>query len=214
MPLLKTPLGPATVFLLKTLLPLLLLAVLTEGKSFFGSCPRLHAQQNFDRQNFTDRWFVFAMYRVNHSRIRCWRDTFSVVDGQFKFKSVVIKAKTDERVVSRGRLLLAKGLPADSASFHKKYRNHTAPATPDFNILKTDYWTYAIIWSCKSWLRSKKNDPKQHVLKNEQQLFILTRKKPVTDALKNRTYTDVENFGLDARKLRKMDLTESCLDLI
>ena len=216
MPLLKTPLSSAAILLLKTLLPLVLLAVLTEGKNFFGFCPKLQAQQNFDRQNFTNRWFVFAMYRLNHlPDIRCWRYKFNIVDGQFKFKSVVIEAGTNKKVVTRGRLLLAKGQPVDSASFRKKYRNHTAPEKPDFNILKTDYSTHAIVWACEQVFRFKKNDPQQRAVKNEQQLFILTRATlAVTDALKNRLYTDVEDLGLDKEKLKMMDLSQSCRDLI
>ena len=201
---------------LMKLLPLVLLSVLADGHFFLGTCPEIQVLPNFEKNNFVGEWYEQARYRLNHlPETECWRYRFKINKaGLLKFRSIFIETASNKTLVIKGLLLPAEGQTAGQASFRKQYRNHTAPNTTDFNVLKTDYQTHAIIWSCLHLTAYGSADRQLLIPKNEQQLFILTRKRSASVALLEFLYTEVDSFGLGTEELVKTNQGKTCLKRI
>ena len=187
--------------LLKTLLPPLLLAVLTDGQVHFpGKCPDRAAVSQFDLDVFKNGWFYYKRWQsqtVKMPDISCTM-VFFKREGTTSFKLTEYLWGV-ARIGARGTYVPSKvqGKPASDARFTRlDDGENTSP--PFYNILSiqsTASYSYAIIWWCEE----------DGAGGNRQGLIVLTRKKSPGKQADATIMQDMERLNLNKTYLRKVN---------
>ena len=196
--------------LLKTSLPLLLMAGLTGGQLMLdGDCPNPPPiLKDFNLTLFMGKWFEYARYpSLFKPEVKCKSEEYTLdVAGQRLFR---IRIQVEE-LSGAGRVITSRavanrvgGLPNTTASYRIRYPNYGTPKRPNFNVLFTDYHSHAIAWNCINGTRYVSTNPVITSRISFQDLFIMIRKKFIDkkDDLKRRIDNGLEVFRLDETKL-------------
>ena len=176
--------------LLKTWLPLLLLALLTgtasgaDGLEFDGECPNNNMLRAFElnKADLEGPWYEYAKYRPTlNGGYACRRDTYKVVGpNRINFETEVLRevpvgVRLGYMVVTEPQMKVLKGRLQfkPGSKFVIKYDKEFTKGKPalkwKWKKLKVIYLDdhFCIMWLCKK--------SKRKANKNEQQLVILTR---------------------------------------
>ena len=186
--------------LLKTLLPPLLLAVLTDGQVHFpGKCPVRAAVSPFDLDGFKNGWFYYKRWQtVGMPDISCTMVFFSKREDGVSFNlAEYLWAKG--LAGARGTYVPSKiqGRPSSDARFIRLHDGeNTSP--PFYNILSIQHtasYSYAIIW----WCEEDGSDG------NRQGLIVITRRKSPGNQADATIMQDMERLNLNKTYLRKVN---------
>ena len=199
MSLMKVPISPTSaVALLKTLLPLLLLVVLTDGQAMFnGTCPERQAMEDFELKPLMGKWYENSAYPDADSIVRCATYTFSS-DGDDRFRVLgdAVLVSSSERFTKPADFQFENSQSV--AEFKVTYTNSTSNHQLRVKILYTDYNSTCFIWSCTDEMIDNRKV-------NVQVLFILTRDSFPGTALENRNVKMAQKLGLNMERLVKTD---------
>ena len=186
--------------LLKTLMTLLLLAVLADGQMFSpGRCPERQAMENFNISRYMCIWYGYKKYD-NKQDLKCTRDTYrKTASGEFRF---IIEGVTEANrtVEYRGKMFSKKcGDSKCTASFFVKLDGDSLPsdASATYNVMYTDYTRFSIIGHCE-------NAPQRHAKTNpwhKQYLLIMVRSKNMTQELRVEIKKKMKELGMSKRGL-------------
>ena len=186
--------------LLKTLLPPLLLAVLTAGQVFYGACPDIPAVTDFSYQSFAygrgggekpKVWFWHKQRGVllHPNRKCCYEYHFPLDNGRDQFFRQYVWISDRKTYRMSG---MAKPVQNGVARLNITHKYDDA-TTPYFNsyvvdIIATDYDNYAIGLYCHTFLAGDQQ-------KNLQILLIYVRARQVTNNVENEIERMLTNFA-------------------
>ena len=205
---------------LKTLLPLLLLAVLVGGQVIFRNgdeilCRETPKMKNFDLRRFMGRWNVTRMYnkRLIYD-LTCvyWEFTIHGEDGFNLVKYGIITdhpGKVGDIFVRRYRAIPfhPKGGPVSKTSFQLRILTarsyidiNSGYPEPDLRILDSDYTGYAIVYACRNLTEER----------HERELYVLTRSETVNQTITSLYENKLVALGMnkDPVILKKADLNQ------
>ena len=182
--------------LLKRLLPLLLLAVLTDGQAmFYGTCPQRQAMANFQLSMLEGQWYEQLSYPDVTLNTTCTEVWYSPegVDGLKVFSEYVL--------IGNGTRFTMKG----------KYRLGKNRSVADFTIpgsLITLKFLHIDNSSCFLWTCCDVKVTNQLTV-NLQIVYVMTRDKSPSAAIMNSNYKMARKLDVNMEKLKKCsDLTE------
>ena len=187
--------------LLKTLLPLLLLVVLTDGEATFeGACPQIDGVGNFDQPRFLKRtiWYVQKSYKEPGARKSDYMLFYPHDNGTIYFIHGFYSTTDDRRRYSTATLspVAATG----KANFIEKHID--IPGTYLIKIIGTDYEDHAMLWMCDQSNQS-----------NKQSLDIITKLKfpsEITLTKMEMQLNQLKKQGLNTEKLRNATQSYDC----
>merc|ERR1711962_457469 len=148
-----------------------------------GECPNFPVEQNFDPQRYLGRWYEYSNYFAIFQLFGvCVSADYSDVSsgGQTKIKVINKGVNTFKGTpnVAEGSAVL--GEPANPSKPGKLIVNFDSQpsfarsSTTNYNILDTDYSSYAIVYSCSEkllvfktellWILTRDRNPTQSVI--------------------------------------------------
>ncbi|XP_037089432.1 uncharacterized protein LOC119109783 [Pollicipes pollicipes] len=189
---------------------LLLLAHRAAGQVFFkGQCPDPPTVVDFKTWLFEGTWYETQRWYSIKEKGHCMRHTFTDLGyGKMDVLTELTRKKSYEYRRGLAHLEAAKttGYGEHKHSYGQTkytiaYNDEKSDKGDDetFFVLDTDYWTYAIIWSC--------SDKKFF---NMQYLRILTRSPYPHSHTLVRVYRELEYLGLDQEHLVLVDDKREC----
>ncbi|XP_045473708.1 apolipoprotein D-like [Harmonia axyridis] len=174
--------------------------------SGLGRCPKQEPMENFNMTRFTGRWFEversFYLVELLYSCVTVEMETIS----NFKLNiSVVSRSRwSDGITVSEG---YATQTRKDPAIFVYKVNTKLPrlfskylPAAGAYQVIDTDYDTYAILWSCSDY-----------VIAHNDNIWIWGRKKELNVTTRAYIYEILEVNELDPERLT-LPKNGNCLD--
>ena len=160
---------------------------------FLGRCPSPPVVEHFNSYNYMGKWYEHSRYfslsklasRCAHAiytdqgygRIGVEHQQIKLLTG--RLHSVVGVARVVDPHYSGRLRTVATNLPSLSSG-------------PNYNVIETDYTSYAVVWSCKDFK-----------LFNMQTLQILTRKRLPDPYLISAVRHRLNYYGLNTAKLKK-----------
>ena len=193
----------------KTLLPLLLLAVLTDGQlEIDGECPHYQHKEGFNQADLMGDWSDYAKYptRFNEGQ-KCNRIKYIKTNDtnndktQFEFVEYYRNTTTNKSKQKRGKAIASKRMQA-MATFNFQYYGGTPSGAPGKrHLLDSDNDKYAIFWACSTVYEGVTPKSRQFV-------FIITRKAVIGTSLKNRLRKQMTSLGLRPADLVETDHTQ------
>ncbi|NP_001153453.1 apolipoprotein D-like precursor [Nasonia vitripennis] len=115
-----------------------------------GFCPEYLPMTGFDMERFSGIWYEAERYfQLTEVASRCVMANYTKgPDGKFHVVNEVTSRFTGIKRVLEGEIRKAPS-KAEEGKLHVKYT--TVPLIPletQYNVLETDYDTYAVLWSC------------------------------------------------------------------
>jgi len=167
-----------------------------------GKCPNFTVIQNFNPSQYLGTWYEYSNYFAIFQLFSdCVSADYSDISsgGQTKIKVVNKGVNTFKGTpnVAEGSAVL--GEPANPSKPGKLIVNFDSQpsfarsSTTNYNILDTDYSSYAIVYSCSEKLL---------VFKTEL-LWILTRDRNPTQSVIDKATAIIKSQGIDTRRLKK-----------
>jgi len=161
----------------------------TGQEVFWGSCPVVSVQQNFDINRYMGKWYeqqrFFAIFEIGTN---CVTAEYTLEDtGAVKVNNTGYRWITGKYTTAIGDAVVED--PAEPAKLGVRF----SPAQPrgDYWVLDTDYDTYTVIWSCTPFGR----------FFNTQFGWILTRSAEGISAAKTRQiYSLLEEYHISPRR--------------
>ena len=200
--------------LLKTLLPLLLLAVLTDGQATFdGKCPVLAAMINFWPEFYEGTWYVFRMYinkDLKEQDLRCITHEYTRKGNGLEFTQSALRSPGNIKEVQT-KTLVRTSSTNRLASYRTIINAKLVNNYVDYNVVATNYDSYAIVWACVTidWTAPfRRMFPNSHYtpgVVNKRTLYILTRDKIPSKKTKQLIKSELRGAGLKLREITKID---------
>ena len=194
---------------LKTLPPLLLLAVLASGDVLFpGRCSQRQAVEGIQFPSFLGKWYVFAEYLGSEYTIQCHtiefsspqfskdsgfsRRKFGIIDIAQVLNVSFLQNFQPGRAAYRSR---AQFLPNTTAGTYNAtpYINRDNEPPISYDILHIEYNRTAFIWGCIEGL-----DKGTDETINSEYLVVLTRVSTPEEEQIASIYQTAADLGLDA----------------
>ncbi|XP_045478258.1 uncharacterized protein LOC123683308 [Harmonia axyridis] len=168
---------------------------------FFGKCPDVDVQKNFDLNKYTGRWYEAEKYFANFELgKKCIFADYSVFEnGTMRVLNQDINSKTQKKSSIEGNARLA-GKP-DEAKLLVNFPARGARVDAPYWILETDYDNYAVVWACSEYPRV-----------STKYAWILTRKRNQSEDILNKAYNVFERLNLSKKDLFKTDQTDCPID--
>ena len=187
--------------LLKRLLPLLLLAVLTDGQAmFYGTCPQRQAMANFQLSMLQGQWYEQLSYPDVTLNTTCTEVWYSPdgVDGLKVFSEYVL-IDNGTRFTMQGRYRLGK---------NKSVAEFTMPPLSPSGSPITIKFLHIDNSSCFLWTCCDVKVTSQLTV-NLQIVYVMTRDKSPSAAIMNSNYKMARKLDVNMEKLMNCsDLTE------
>jgi len=198
--------------LLSPLLLVLLAASRGAGQVFFkGECPDPPTVADFKTWLFEGTWYETQRWYSIKEKGHCMRHTFSDLGyGKMDVLTEMTRGRRYEYRRGVAHLQTSKTVKDDygkekhsygQTKYTIEYDDRKGQKRDDetFFVLDTDYWTYAIIWSCSG-----------KSMFNMQYLRILTRSPYPHSHTLVRVYRELEYLGLDQEHLVLVDDKQEC----
>ncbi|XP_044753792.1 apolipoprotein D-like isoform X2 [Coccinella septempunctata] len=176
------------------------------SSSGFGKCPKQEPMDNFNLTRFTGRWYeierTFYLIELLYSCVTVEMETVS----NFKLNiSVISRSRwSDGITVSEGFAIQTRKEPSIFVyKVHSKLPRLISkylPASGAYQILDTDYDTYAILWSCSDYL-----------IAHNDMIWIWGRQKELNVTTRANIYEILEMYQLDPERLT-LPKNGNCLD--
>ncbi|CAH1273834.1 APOD [Branchiostoma lanceolatum] len=178
------------------LLPLalaLLSVTLVEGQVIgLGKCPEVKVQEDFDISQYLGAWHEIEKFTAYFEAGKCLRANYTlkpdghvIVDNEENVNGEVKKAIGDAYIPD----------PKEAAKIAVRFYSF-APYGP-YWVLKTDYKTYTLVWSCVDLLN----------LTNAQFMWILARERELDPATVDELHKLATGYGIDVTHFSKTDQT-------
>ena len=205
MPLLKTALSSAAaMYLLKTLLPLMLLAMLTDGQAIFGGeCPSFKPMTNFTINQYGGQWFLYAFSSLWEPTTMCDSVNYTILGPRqmnFTLNRIILMNSPLNNIPLRGVATLGQN---QSVASFKVTVPGPRQVTSRSLILYTDYHHIAVSWSCQEVTSFGGR------LVNIQRLSILTRVRQLGLRLTRQVEDVVKNIKLNTAYLKMVSQSDS-----
>lgn len=164
-----------------------------------GKCKEAPVQDNFNLTRFAGTWHETSRsFTFFELLMRCVQTEYSVTEG----------GKVDIKIfgvdaIGSSRSFNGKAETKDSsqpARLKAKFR--IIPMAINYNVLKTDYDNYAILWSCNNMFGGR--------LGHTEQLWIMSRKSVLDDFLKSQIYEFLDQNNIKRRYLEGNAKQEKC----
>uniref|UniRef100_A0A8C8VKC4 Apolipoprotein D n=1 Tax=Pelusios castaneus TaxID=367368 RepID=A0A8C8VKC4_9SAUR len=122
---------------------------ITEGQTFhWGQCPEPPTQENFTLSQYVGKWYEIEKLPMIFKKGNCIQTNYSLEkNGKIK----VLK----KELLSDGRINQVEGNAVQTDEDPAKLRVNFSffmPCAPH-SILSTDYASYSVVYSCKSFLK-------------------------------------------------------------
>ncbi|XP_066293031.1 apolipoprotein D-like [Branchiostoma lanceolatum] len=157
----------------------------------FGKCPTVNVQQDFDIHPYMGEWYEIEKFPAAFESGKCVRANYTLqANGHVKVDN--------EGTLDDGKLDIRIGdLYNPDPKYPSKLAVRFASAAPygAYWVLKTDYKTYTLIWSCSSVLG----------LGNVQFMWILAREHKVDPAIMADLHKVAAGYGIDVSKMTTTD---------
>ena len=189
--------------LLKTMLPLMLLAMLTDGQAILGGeCPSFKPMTNFTINQYGGQWFLYAFSSMLEPTTKCDSVNYTILGPRqmnFTLNRTILRNSYLNNIPLRGMATL--GQNQSVASFNVIVPGTRQVTSPSL-ILYTDYRHIAVSWSCHEVITSMGR------LVNIQRLSILTRVRQLGPVLTRQVEDVVENIKLNTAYLKMVNQSD------
>ncbi|XP_068234282.1 apolipoprotein D-like [Palaemon carinicauda] len=184
----------ASLFLLMTL------NQMTTGQVFFrGPCPDIPPLKDFQPKRFLGRWYEIERFFVSYEDLAgsCWVENYLFEKGRGHFTRLDWKDHLSGRILS-----IENGI-----TFGKKEPGRLRyvvqrPSIPilqgEYQILVTDYYSYALAWQCMDFPLS---------LGHTEILWFLSKEQFPSYETEQTAKRLAAKFGLHVKSLQKQDRT-------
>jgi len=168
-----------------------------------GTCPNYQdlIVKNFDVQRYLGRWYGYSRYFARFGRGKTCSTVF-YSDGTQPGGPTTINVMNRGFNPETGKYTraLATAVPADPAqpaslvlNFYFPPSSRPASTTPGYNVIDTDYTSFAVVYYCRQANQTTKSEG----------LFVLTRERHPPQQLVDRAYASIERQGIDTMRLTK-----------
>ncbi|XP_063888040.1 apolipoprotein D-like isoform X2 [Scylla paramamosain] len=188
---------------MRALLLVVVVVVVSAGGAEGGTCPKYPIIRDFDFQRYMGLWYQQDKKQASwEAPGRCWRSLYSRdrKNGQFKMK-MIFESTLTNRVERYDSQLTLQGPSKPSLI---KYSIPLTFMEDEFQVLATDYETFALEYKC---------DP-NGILEKQESIWLLTREKTPSPLVLQRAYAILHHLGIDIRKLERVDQTCGGIDIV
>ncbi|XP_058799297.1 apolipoprotein D-like [Phymastichus coffea] len=140
-----------------------------------GFCPEYQPKENFTMERFAGVWYEAERYfQLTEVASRCVRSNYTLgPDKLFHVTNEVTSRFTGIKRVLEG-VIRKSPLKTEEGKLHVKYT--TVPLIPletQYNVLDTDYDSYAVLWSCSgigpvhaqnAWIMTRSRNPSIEIM--------------------------------------------------
>ncbi|KAL3269189.1 hypothetical protein HHI36_008272 [Cryptolaemus montrouzieri] len=176
--------------------------------SGFGRCPKLEYMKNFNMTKFTGRWYeverTFYLIEIIYS---CVTVEMEMVSNMKMNISVISRSRWFDGVtMSEGFALQSKKDPTIfvykvNTKFPRLLSKYL-PGAGFYQILDTDYDSYAILWSCTDYF-----------LAHTDMIWIWGRQRQLNVTTRSNVYNILNQYDLDPERLT-LPTDANCMDEI
>ena len=174
-----------------------------------GPCPQLDMMPNFQLDFYMGVWYGYKRHKSTTKAKECVRNVYTKAeDGGFRFSTLIITRvnKTMTKLEYTGKMTPITKRESENRFYVQIDGKFLSKP---YDILFTNYWSYAIIYSCEVVQRSDKS---QGIIdSHEQYLFILTRSWHVTQSLEKEIKLKLRYYRLNPQNLEKTYDDQTCL---
>ncbi|KAF2367221.1 Lipocalin/cytosolic fatty-acid binding domain [Trinorchestia longiramus] len=183
-------------------LKVLIFAITWMHPATAGICPSYPIIRDFDFSKYTGLWYHQDKQQTSWgSPGRCWQSIY-VRDG--KSGEYRMKLRYQNTITGRSGLLESTlTLQGPRKPSVIKYSIPYTFMTDEFQILATDYDSYSIEYQCHT----------NSILPKTENVFLLTRDKTPRAEVLQKAYSIMHRYGIDLRKLERVDQTCGGLSL-
>ncbi|XP_066291637.1 apolipoprotein D-like [Branchiostoma lanceolatum] len=178
-------------------LPLLPLAVALLSVTYvegqvpgFGKCPTVQVQKDFDISQYLGLWHEIERFPFVFEAGKCITANYTLKsDGH-------VRVENSENVNGQAQIAVGDGyIPDTKESAKLLVRFYAVAPYAPYWILKTDYKTYTLIWSCGDLLG----------FGNVQFAWILARERELDPAVIDELHKLAAGYGIDVGQFSKTD---------
>ncbi|CRK89848.1 CLUMA_CG003458, isoform A [Clunio marinus] len=158
-----------------------------------GGCPNVHVVQNFDLHRYLGLWYEVKKYPFIFTLGgKCITAEYGLnANGTVSVFNKQIRNGREETILGSARIIRSGVLGVT-------FSNVPFQTEANYNVLDTDYQSYAVVYSCNSFLS----------LVNGRIVWILTRTRFPSQAVIDKAYQVMRSNGLSTSYLASTDNTD------